>query len=66
MSFDAGERFIAGSVSDSLELLAAGFAHVVCINEAWQEDALNKEVAMRNISRTVAALLNSNDTLPRS
>jgi glycerate kinase len=50
---------IAGRVNDRELLLQAGFAHVECINPAdiALAEAMRKEVAQRNISRTVAALI---------
>ena len=49
---------IAGKVSDREQLLQAGFAHVESINPAGIdiEEAMRKEVAMRNISLTLSAL----------
>ena len=46
---------IAGRISDKEELLKAGFAHVECINPESipLEEAMRKEVAMRNIRDTV-------------
>ena len=46
---------IAGRISDKEELLKAGFAQVECINPEGitLEEAMRKEVAMRNISNTV-------------
>jgi len=48
---------IAGHVSDCDKLLKAGFDAVECINPdgITLEDAMRKEVAMRNISRVVEA-----------
>lgn len=50
---------IAGRVNDRELLLQAGFAHVECINLSGiaLAEAMRKEVAQRNISRTVAALI---------
>ncbi|MBR1681898.1 MAG: glycerate kinase [Bacteroidaceae bacterium] len=49
---------IAGRVCDRDELLKAGFAHVQCINPPGLplKEAMRREVAMRNISDTCAAL----------
>ena len=50
---------VAGRVHDREHLLQAGFAHVECINPPGipLAEAMRKEVAQRNISRTVAALI---------
>ena len=50
---------IAGRVNDREHLLKAGFAYVECINPAdiTLEEAMRKEVAMRNISDTVGRVL---------
>lgn len=50
---------IAGWVNDREHLLQAGFAHVECINPPGISlaEAMRKDVAQRNISQTVAALL---------
>ena len=50
---------IAGRISDRDLLQEAGFAHVECINpdDISLEEAMRKEVAMRNISDTVKRLL---------
>lgn len=55
-SGDAPVCLIAGKISDREQLLEAGFAYVECINPAGitLEEAMRKEVAMRNISDTVA------------
>ena len=49
---------IAGRVSDQTELLKAGFAHVACINPEGiaLEEAMRKEIAMRNISNTLKGI----------
>ena len=49
---------IAGRISDHEELLKAGFAQVECINpkDFSLEEAMRKEVAMRNISDTIQTL----------
>lgn len=50
---------IAGRISDREQLLKAGFAYVECINPAGitLEEAMRKEVAMRNIRDTVGRVL---------
>jgi glycerate kinase len=50
---------IAGRISDSGELLDAGFHKVECINPEGisLDDAMRKDVASRNISNKVASLL---------
>ena len=50
---------IAGKVSHAQQLLGAGFAHVLCINPQGisLKEAMQADVAKRNISRTVAALM---------
>ena len=49
---------IAGRVSDREELLKAGFAQVECINPAGitLEEAMRKEVAIKNIRETVSRI----------
>ena len=58
-SSDAPVCLIAGRISDREQLLQAGFAYVECINPAdiTLEEAMRKEVAMRNISDTVGRVL---------
>ncbi len=53
---------IAGRISDREELIKAGFSHVECINSdgITLEEAMRKEVAMRNIGDTVSRLLQHN------
>lgn len=60
-SGDAPVCLIAGRISDREQLLKAGFAYVECINPAGitLEEAMRKEVAMRNISDTVARVMNN-------
>ena len=60
-SGDAPVCLIAGKISDREHLLKAGFAYVECINPAGipLEEAMRKEVAIRNISDTVAHVLNN-------
>ena len=50
---------IAGRISDCEELLKAGFSHVECINPHGTslEEAMRKEIAMKNISDTVSRLI---------
>lgn len=50
---------IAGRISDREQLLKAGFAYVECINPAGitLEEAMRKEVAVRNIRDTVGRVL---------
>jgi len=50
---------IAGRISDREQLLQAGFSYVECINPAGitLEEAMRKEVAMRNIRETVARII---------
>lgn len=52
---------IAGRVSDREQLLKAGFAYVECINPAGitLEEAMRKEVAMRNIRDTVERVISN-------
>ena len=52
---------IAGKISDREQLLEAGFAYVACINPdgITLEEAMRKEVAMRNISETVGRVLSN-------
>jgi glycerate kinase len=57
-SADVPVCLIAGKVSDKEELLKAGFSQVLCINPAGisLEEAMRKDVAMKNISDTVTRL----------
>lgn len=50
---------IAGRISDSDDLLKAGFERVECINPEGlpTEEAMRREVAMRNVSDTVRRLI---------
>ncbi len=50
---------IAGNIKDREQLLQAGFAYVECINPSGitLEEAMRREVAMRNISDTVGRVL---------
>ncbi|MBR5920960.1 MAG: glycerate kinase [Bacteroidales bacterium] len=50
---------VAGRIKDREQLLQAGFARVECINPPGiaLEEALRKEVALRNISETVVRVL---------
>lgn len=50
---------IAGNIKDREQLLQAGFAYVECINPSGitLEEAMRKEVAMRNICETVIRVL---------
>ena len=50
---------VAGRIKDREQLLQAGFARVECINPPGiaLEEALRKEVAMRNIRETVGRVL---------
>ncbi len=50
---------IAGNIKDREQLLQAGFAYVECINPSGitLEEAMRKEVAMRNICDTVGRVL---------
>ena len=50
---------IAGSISDKDMFRRAGFAHVECINppDLPLAEALNKDVARRNIAKTVAGII---------
>ena len=59
MSGDIPVCLIAGRVSDREQLLEAGFAHVECINRVGLslEEAMRKEVAMRNVGATVSRIL---------
>jgi glycerate kinase len=52
---------IAGRVSDHDQLLASGFSRVECINPSGiaLEEAMKREVARQNISRTVRRILMS-------
>ena len=58
---------IAGKVSDKEQLLQAGFAHVTCINPTGisLEEAMRKEVAMRNIRDTISRLVRNDDEFKR-
>lgn len=60
-SGDAPVCLIAGRISDRDQLLNAGFAYVECINPdgITLEEAMRKEVAMRNIRETVARVLSN-------
>ena len=60
-SGDAPVCLIAGRISDRDQLLNAGFAYVECINPAGitLEEAMRKEVAMRNIRDTVARIISN-------
>jgi glycerate kinase len=51
---------IAGRIADKDELLKAGFARLECINPDGisLDEAMRKEVATRNIIKTVSRLLN--------
>jgi glycerate kinase len=51
---------IAGQIADKDELLKAGFARLECINPDGisLDEAMRKEVATRNIIKTVSRLLN--------
>ena len=50
---------IAGRVRDCRQLLDAGFSRVECINPPGllAEEAIKRETAMKNISKTVRALV---------
>ena len=58
-SGDAPVCLIAGRVSDCEELLQAGFSQVECINPTGitLEEAMRREVAMKNIGETISRLL---------
>lgn len=58
-SGDVPVCLVAGRISDREQLLQAGFARVECINPPGiaLEEALRKEVAMRNIRDTVVRVL---------
>ena len=60
-SGDAPVCLIAGKISDREQLLKAGFTYVECINPdgITLEEAMRKEVAMRNIRDTVARIINN-------
>lgn len=60
-SGDAPVCLIAGRIGDREQLLKAGFAYVECINPAGitLEEAMRKEVAMRNISDTVGRVISN-------
>ena len=51
---------IAGQIADKDELLKAGFARLECINPDGisLDEVMRKEVATRNIIKTVSRLLN--------
>lgn len=58
-SADVPVCLIAGRIKDREQLLQAGFAYVECINPAGitMEEAMRKEVAMRNIRETIIRVL---------
>lgn len=55
---------IAGKVDDREKLLQAGFARVECINPPGisLDEAMRKEVAQRNISKTIWGILKNNQS----
>ena len=58
-SGDAPVCLIAGRISDRDQLLQAGFTYVECINPPGisLEEAMKKEVAQENISRTIRSVI---------
>ena len=66
-SGDAPVCLIAGRVSDCEELLQAGFSQVECINPTGitLEEAMRREVAMKNIGETVSRLILHSEVYPQ-
>ena len=58
-SGDAPVCLVAGRISDRDQLLQAGFTYVECINPPGiaLEEAMKKEVAQENISRTIRSVI---------
>ena len=58
-SGDVPVWLIAGRISDRAQLLRAGFSQVACINPEGitLEEAMQKDVAWRNIRETVSRFL---------